>query len=852
MTGFDRAFGHEDLNYVLTCLQRATLSRSEIQNAEFSRLFSRAGWLATFLSNSKSHKHRQKSLLFAALAKTMLPNDTSVEALCYTIFARTGTLPAAMHLSKLVNEKLEYIGPDLGTLSDEFFASYMDSYSDLGGGRILTEFQKSTANSLSKERCGIISAPTSAGKSFIIHEYVKSRLKNREVFIALFIVPTKALITQICAIYRKFMVREGIDMSIFSSVSDQMEVSSKSAILALTQERCIRLLSQPFAKELSFVFVDEIQSLENDGRGALLEYVLHEITTVAQKAKFFAAGPFIAMGADLGQNLFAQRCPSIYTEDSPVSQMVIQLTPVKDSKSLQVKVVDSSGPEQDFAFEFETDRSHYSRWQGSHTKAVCDAVDLFSTDSPSIVYARGPGTAQNWAKSYASGIDACDNLAIEMKDLIAYIKDSIHPQCSLVNCLLRRVSYHHAGLPDFVREEIEELFAQREIHVLFCTSTLLEGVNLPADKIFIVSARKADEDLKPFEFKNLIGRAGRLDQHLCGMVYCIQVPNDEESDWIEAFRKDIRKEIRPTIDERFISSFDKIRSLLFDGTPLLPEEDELKLRGTVTILRSRYLRGVELATNYLASKNLSEDQQNSLLAALSNSAQLLSIPPELALKNPYTDPFLQNQLYEQVKAEPRQWIIRRKAGFSTDLKNVFKQLDEIFHIIEEIKPNGNHSFYRSDLLTFAKLWLHGKPFNEIIIRALPSKLRTATNVETEDVDKAIKKAMDFITKDISFVTAKYFSVLSEIIRSVVAEKDLDDYAMTLALPMMLELGCSEPKTLALITAGIPRGAAIKIAPLVPDIEEDPVSWIMLNKSNHQLQRLPLIYKKILIRNGIWS
>jgi len=847
MNGYDWAFEHEVLNTVLAGFQVAFLSNPTVPNAEFPKSFSQAGWLATLLANSNSHKHRQKALLFAALSKKCLPDACSVEALCYTIFARTGALPAARHLRHIVHEQ-QYTGPPLGPLSDEFLASYLDSYSDLDGGMVLTEFQSQTVQALREKRSGVISAPTSAGKSFIVHEYVKSRLRSGERFLALFIVPTKALIAQTCAIYRRFKATENANLSIHSSVSEEMDVPEGSAVFALTQERCIRLLSTPIVRELSFVFADEIQSLEKDDRGVLLEYVLHEMKALSPSSQFFVAGPFIANGQELGASLFGDECIGQETKDSPVSQMIIQLTPVKGEKTLQVNITDSNERKKDFIFHLDTKQALYSRWQSRQVDAIVDSIHAFATHSPSIVYAKGPGTAGRWAKGYCDELEDSGPVAAEVNDLIAYLNDSIHPECSLINCLRRRLAYHHGGLPDFVREEIEELFKQGEIDVLFCTSTLLEGVNLPADKIFVVSPKKADEALSAFEFKNLTGRAGRLDQHLCGMVYCVNIPKDDGVNPFDAFRGAAEKKVKPTVDERLASSFDRIRSLLVEGAPLLPEDDDGKLRGTVTILRSRFLRGKEHARAYLAAKTISDGHQEMLLDALETSIASLTMPHELALRNPYVDPFLQDALYRAVLKDPSAWTIRAKRGFRTDFERVLNGLDGIFHIVQEIEGREDHSmgeFFLSYLVTYAKLWLFGERFRKIVDKMLARS-------DVYSVDGAVAKAMKYVGEYIGFVVAKYFSVLADILKATVLEAEQAPFTTTLALPAMLELGCSDPKTLALVTACIPRGAALKIAPLIPDEVEDPVVWLTLHQRDSRLASLSSIYHKILRRCGIWD
>lgn len=568
-------------------------------------------------------------------------------------------------------------------------------------------------------------------------------------------------------------------------------------------------------------------------------------------SRLFAAGPFIANGKELGESLFGKECISIDTEDSPVSQMILRLSPVRGRRVIQVQIERDTAQENDVNFEIATNRVFYSRWKNSSSDAVSDAINTFANESASIVYAKGPGTAQRWARRYAEELPENNEIPNETNDLITYLRDSIHPKCSLVQCLMKRVAYHHGGLPDFVREEIEELYIQREIDVLFCTSTLLEGVNLPADKIFITSPVKANEALTPFEFKNLTGRAGRLDQHLCGMIFCINIPNDDVENPFDAFRDNALKTVLPTINDRLATSFDTIKSILSEGKPTLPEED-VNLRGTVTVLRSQFLNSREHAEAYIATKNLTDGQKIDILNALSESTASMTMPSSLALKNPFVDPVLQEQLYIAVLDDPQKWMIRRETGFSTDFEIVFKNLDNIFHIIPEIGPRGIHEYYRNDLLTFAKLWLRGKPFRNIVSRALPREIRTNGAATTSEVDAAIKKAMEFISKDISFVTAKYFSVLSDMVADLIPEDEIDSFKMTLALPSMLELGCSDPKMLALITACVPRGAALKIGPLIPDGEEDPVEWLASNQGDARFRALPSIYHKIMRRCGIWE
>ena len=64
---------------------------------------------------------------------------------------------------------------------------------------------------------------------------------------------------------------------------------------------------------------------------------------------------------------------------------------------------------------------------------------------------------------------------------------------------------------DSIRYYIEDLFSNNEyISYIITTSTLLEGVNLPADRMFLLSNSKGKGNLNRSDFKNLIGRINRF------------------------------------------------------------------------------------------------------------------------------------------------------------------------------------------------------------------------------------------------------------------------------------------------------------------------------------------------------
>src|SRR3989442_6272081 len=84
-----------------------------------------------------------------------------------------------------------------------------------------------------------------------------------------------------------------------------------------------------------------------------------------------------------------------------------------------------------------------------------------------------------------------------------------------------------ARCPQFIRFFVKDLFEKKKIATLCCTSTLLEGVNLPAKNLVMYKPR-AGGLLTTLSTRNLVGRAGRLQKDYYGKIYCI-----EDDEWTQ-------------------------------------------------------------------------------------------------------------------------------------------------------------------------------------------------------------------------------------------------------------------------------------------------------------------------------
>lgn len=98
----------------------------------------------------------------------------------------------------------------------------------------------------------------------------------------------------------------------------------------------------------------------------------------------------------------------------------------------------------------------------------------------------------------------------DLEQLANDIARDIHADYFLASLITRGVAYHIGYLLPAIRERIEEQFRAGKISTLFCISTQLEGVNLPADNLIITNNRNGRRNLTPVDLKNLVGRVRRI------------------------------------------------------------------------------------------------------------------------------------------------------------------------------------------------------------------------------------------------------------------------------------------------------------------------------------------------------
>ena len=162
----------------------------------------------------------------------------------------------------------------------------------------------------------------------------------------------------------------------------------------------------------------------------------------------------------------------------------------------------------------------------SNSKRMTAVAFSLRADSGNLVYANGQAEAEKYAMQLTDAYNEAEADSLEAHPriiaLTTLVEKTIHRRYRLGEALKQGVAFHYGNMPLLVRLEIESLFRQNILRFLVCTSTLMEGVNLPCKVIFMRGPRRGKGvDLSASDFWNLAGRAGRWGTEFQGSIVCI-------------------------------------------------------------------------------------------------------------------------------------------------------------------------------------------------------------------------------------------------------------------------------------------------------------------------------------------
>ena len=469
------------------------LTLNKLKNTNFSSLYN------SFMVKSELSTKQYQSLLALAICFSNA-TDENIKRLGYRIIVEYCNQKNEYNplYEIAINNGLypisKFIERNYITEGDKnFFTEWNDAFSEQYASKNIyqSEQQHSLFDFFLNNMANTVSiiAPTSYGKSELILSAIK-QYNGKNICV---LTSTKALLSQ-----TKKRIKNMANISLSKIVvhPEMYNAKDTSCLAVLTQERLLRLFKNYPQLSFDCLIVDEAHELlENDNRN----HTLANDIIIAQKRNPNISIKFLTPFLIDSENL-KTRYTNYTIDNYKVSEYI------KSEKYFLYDLRNHTGLKlyDQFLNEYInctiTDNFDYEE----------DVVKKYSANK-NIVYLNKPTDIEKFALALADVLpdiqselvnEACDNIA-----------NYLQPQYNLLTCLKKGIIYHHGSVPDAIRIYIEDLYKKdASIKYVISSSTLLSGVNLPAQRMFILDNRRGRSNLSSDSFKNLVGRICRFSE----------------------------------------------------------------------------------------------------------------------------------------------------------------------------------------------------------------------------------------------------------------------------------------------------------------------------------------------------
>lgn len=659
---------------------------------------------------------------------------------------------------------------------------------------LLTDFQYKLLTSLGEEESLSVSAPTSAGKSFILNLDLIRSIKESNGQSIVYVVPTRALISEVAHRVRASLRAEGLSEVVVRTAPFPLarEKIEKAAVYVFTQERLMSFINSADVEPyISSLIVDEAHEIQNGKRGIILQNSIDIALSRFGNVKVLFASPLIK-NPSYFLSLFGRTSEGRYFVEqvSPVSQNLIFISEV-DKKP---KEADISLLSRGELISISRVTSEF-KFRGSRSLQRANIALAISGGKESVISFSNDASDAEKVASHIANLTAGFEPSEEALQFVDFVKSEIHPDYPLVDCILNGVAFHYGNMPSLVRLGVESLFKSGDIKIICCTSTLLQGVNLPAKHIVIENPMSGDTPMNRANFLNLSGRAGRLLQEFHGNIWCIR-PTEWKSDCYEGERL---QEISSAISEVMEDGGLAIQGLLDGNADSLDKIDEAE--AAFGKLYHDYLMRPDddIADTYRTEEN-SEELDKTLEAI---KEVKVTLPIQILENNQSLRPDQLQRLYEVLSGANSIAEVAPMSPYVTGAKD---RMDEILTVLEDCFGWEMKSRYKSWVSYLAYKWVRGEPIGKILSDRV-SYLRSKS--PDENVSKAIRKCLKVIEEAVRFKMVKYFSAYIDILRHVAHERGLSDELDAIEpYHIYLEFGSCNRNALNLMALGLSRFTAL--------------------------------------------
>ena len=406
----------------------------------------------------------------------------------------------------------------------------------------------------------IFSAPTSAGKTIVadilmIRKVLKKQKKGLVILPYISLANEKVTALETMLKYTSLQVGGFMGNSLPSGRFPAVNI----AVCTIEKANNIinRLIEEGNLDDLGIVIVDELHELGAGERGCILEQTLCKLKFY--RAYFGMDIQIVGMSATLPNlNEMAKwlNAESYLTEHRPIplQEMVMVGDDIIDVATYQtirtkddIEVKLTKDRNYALSLTLETILSNNGALVFCESKKKTEelAQTLSITIQKLLAY---KGDVEKFVKARET-LKECQN-EHQLKEIIEQLtKCPAKLDETLARTIPSAVAFHHAGLSMDERDIIELGFKEGTIKVLFATPTLSSGVNLPARRVIINTAKTGIDDLNPLTYRQMTGRAGRKGIDTIGESIIISKPDKSDQDKIRKLVSSTLEPIRSRVIE---------------------------------------------------------------------------------------------------------------------------------------------------------------------------------------------------------------------------------------------------------------------------------------------------------------
>lgn len=438
-----------------------------------------------------------------------------------------------------------------------------DDYVEYSRSQGILQFLPSQRDAIKKglltyDRSFSLKMPTSAGKSYITELLIYSELKKNPEAKVLYLAPLRSLSHELSERYEK--VGEALGFDSFAAYGGNSSTLDSTRLedtgLFITTPEFFASMEggdEELLDKFTLVICDEGQLLDSLTRGTNYELLLSRIKSRGV-ARFLFISAIIPNIEDVNTWLGGNEQQ---VGDSRYRPCEIRLAIAeKQQRNVCLHVFTPDLEHVRFDIETFLNKSENRNVAINSKIILCAALGLKSVSAGStLVFTYSKGGKYGCRK-------VCDELLAitqmnrygerlidnknsdalaKLHEYVAYQYGANYP---LSTYLEYGFAYHNGGLPQDVREYIEDYYRGRLIKILVSNSTLAEGVNLPIRTLVVYNLRRYNhrtqrQELIPStEIRNILGRVGRAGREKYGLAILPDNDQDVFETVVEALRGD--------------------------------------------------------------------------------------------------------------------------------------------------------------------------------------------------------------------------------------------------------------------------------------------------------------------------